>query len=248
MPMHDWTRVKASIYHNFHVLWTAGITNRLNTGLLPSGFFAMAEQIIGQPETDVVTLQTVPRNGPTGTINGGVSVVADPPRTRFVVPIAPDQERYVRRANRVVIRHELGDVVAVLEIVSPGNKDSRHSLRTFVEKAVDLIQQGVNLLIVDPFPPGPHDRHGVHQAIWDEFTDQPFELPSDKPLTLAAYQVQPLKIAYVEPIAVGDRLPDMPLFLHEETHVAVPLEEIYTTTFTVLPPEIRRLLEPSRDA
>jgi hypothetical protein len=45
--------------------------------------------------------------------------------------------------------------------------------------------------------------------IWDEFTDQQFELPPDKPLTLAAYQVEPIKTAYVEAVAVGDQLPDM---------------------------------------
>ena len=64
MPIHDWTRVKAGTYHNFHVLWMSTITNRLNAGLLPPGFFAMAEQIIGRPETDVVTLQTGSRSMP----------------------------------------------------------------------------------------------------------------------------------------------------------------------------------------
>lgn len=29
MPMHDWARVKAGTYHNFHVLWMSTLTNRL---------------------------------------------------------------------------------------------------------------------------------------------------------------------------------------------------------------------------
>ena len=61
-----------------------------------------------------------------------------------------------------------------------------------------------------------------HAAIWNEFTDQPFELPPDKPLTIAAYQVEPFKTAYVEPIAVADRLPDIPLFLFDKYNVNVP--------------------------
>ncbi len=138
----------------------------------------------------------------------------------------------------------MGEVVAVIEIVSPGNKDRKHSLRKFVEKAVELIEQGVSLLVVDPFPPGSHDPQGIHKAIWDEFTDQGFELPPDKPLTLASYQVEPIKTAYVEPIAVGDRLPDMPLFLEQNVYVPVPLEETYQATWNVLPVELRRLLEP----
>ena len=248
MPMHDWTRVKAGTYHNFHVLWMSSITNRLNAGLLPAGFFAMAEQIVGRPETDVVTLQTGARPKPSVASNGGVAIAPVRPKTRFVLPIPPEKERYARKANRIAIHHELGEVVAVIEIVSPGNKDRKRSLQTFADKAVDLLQQQVNLLIIDPFPPGPHDPNGIHGAIWGELTDQPFELPKDKPLTLAAYQVEPIKTAYVETIAVGDRLPDMPLFLYDEYGIDVPLEETYETTWNVLPVEIRQLLETANQS
>jgi hypothetical protein len=110
---------------------------------------------------------------------------------------------------------------------------------------VDLIDQQVNLLIIDPFPPGPHDPQGIHKAIWETFTDKSFELPPDKPLTLAAYQIEPTKTAFVETIAVGDRLPDMPLFLYDEYYIKVPLEETYQSTWNALPVEIRKLLEPT---
>ena len=53
MPMHNWSRVQAGVYHNFHVLWLSAITNRLNAGLLPKGMIAIAEQVIGGPEPDV---------------------------------------------------------------------------------------------------------------------------------------------------------------------------------------------------
>jgi hypothetical protein len=45
-------------------------------------------------------------------------------------------------------------VVAIIEIVSPGNKDSRNAIRTFVEKAADILNQGVNLLISENPPRG----------------------------------------------------------------------------------------------
>jgi len=245
MPMHDWTRVKSGTYHNFHYRWVAAIMDRLNAGLLPRGFFAMAEQIVGQPETDVVTLQAGSRPKPTFDCGGGVATALARPKTHFVLPIAHDEARYARKARRIAIHHELGRVVAVIEIVSPGNKDRKHSLQSFVDKAVDLIEQQVNLLIIDPFPPGPHDPQGIHRAISAEFVDEPFTLPADKLLTLVAYQVEPVRMAYVEPIAVGDRLPDMPLFLEDEFYILVPLEETYQTTWNVLPAELRRLLEPS---
>jgi len=90
--------------------------------------------------------------------------------------------------------------VAVVDVVSPGNKDRQHSLQTFVEKYVDLLDQQVNLLIIDPFPPGAHGVGGIHRVISAIYSDEPFELPADKPLTLVAYQVSPLLTAYVEPI------------------------------------------------
>src|SRR5262245_52332272 len=127
MPMHDWTRVKAGTYHNFHYRWIAAIMDRLNAGLLPPGFFAMAEQVIGKPETDVVTLQTGLRSKAPAAGNGGVAIAENRPKTRFILPLPV--ERYARKANRIAIHHELGEVVAVIEIVSPGNKDRKHSLK-----------------------------------------------------------------------------------------------------------------------
>jgi hypothetical protein len=246
MPMHDWTRVTAGTYHNFHFRWIAAIMDRLNAGLLPPGFFAMAEQFIGRPETDVVALQTKPSPKDQAVRNGGVAIAAPQPKTRFV--LALESERYARKANRIAVHHELGEVVSVIEIVSPGNKDRRHSLQSFVAKAIDLIEQRVNLLIVDPFPPGTHDLRGLAGAILDELGSERFELPADKPLTLAAYQVEPTEVAYVETLAIGDSLPDMPLFLYDAHHIYVPLEETYQTTWSVLPGEIRALLEPAAQA
>jgi hypothetical protein len=240
MPIHDWTRVKAGTFHNFHVLWTSTLTNRLNAGLLPPGYFAMAEQVIGGPEPDVVSLHTRPRPRPEG---GGVAVAPPPPKTTFVMPVPEETERYARKANQVVVRHELGDVVAVVEIICPGNKDSNHSIRVLAAKAGDLIRQGVNLLVVDLLPPGPRDPQGVHKVILDEITDQHFELPAGKPLTVASYQASPKRVAYVEPVAVGDRLPDMALFLYDGQFVVVPLEETYLATWAVLPVEIRQLFQ-----
>src|SRR5438128_8587337 len=106
MPIHDWTRVKAGTYHNFHYRWIAATIDRLNTGLLPPGYFAMAEQVIGKPEADVVTLQLDPK---ASTDSRGPVAVRARPRTKFVLPIPSDAARYARKANRIAIRHELGD-------------------------------------------------------------------------------------------------------------------------------------------
>ena len=104
----------------------------------------------------------------------------------------------MRKANRIVVRHRHGQVVAVVEIVSPGNKASKNELRTFVEKTSELIMQGIHLLVIDLFPPGKRDPQGIHKAIWDEFLEEEIVLPADQPLTLAAYDAGPPPVAYVE--------------------------------------------------
>ena len=57
MPIHDWSRVEPGIFHDFHQAWTVEIRNALNGGGLPAGYFALAEQVLGGPIPDVVTLQ-----------------------------------------------------------------------------------------------------------------------------------------------------------------------------------------------
>ena len=239
MPIHDWTLVSFGTFHNFHQGWMISLRDALNAGRLPEGYFAMAEQVIGRPEADVVALEIDSDDDLPS--EGGGTATAVRPQTAFVLPA--EEERYAAKATRVVVYHGLGRVVAVVEIVSPGNKNSRHALRSFVDKAVALIREGVSLLVVDLYPPGPRNPQGIHPLIWDEISDQPFMLPPGKPLTLAAYQCAPIKTAYVEPVAVGDRLPDMPLFLHDEWHVQTPLEEAYQAAWGVMPAPIKRLFD-----
>jgi hypothetical protein len=57
MPIHDWTRVDAGIFHAFHHRWISAISDVLNTGLLPSDFYALPEQMAAGFGPDVLTLQ-----------------------------------------------------------------------------------------------------------------------------------------------------------------------------------------------
>jgi len=241
MPIHDWTLVESGIFHDFHHSWTEEIKRTLNRGLLPPGYFALAEQIISGPIADVLTLRQLEKVKPKKAEPAGTAVLSAPPQARYV--LRAETERYARRAKRVTVRHSRGHVVAVIEIVSPGNKDSRNALRTFVDKMADLLRQGVHLLVVDLFPPGNRDPQGIHKAIWDELHEEPFELPADKPLTVAAYQAGDEKVAYVEPVAVGDVLPKMPLFLEPGACVLAPLEATYEATWEVFPAALKGLLE-----
>ena len=139
--------------------------------------------------------------------------------------------------------HSDHHVVAMVEIVSPGNKNNRNGLDAFVRKAREALAAGVHLLLVDFFPPGPRDPQGIHPAVWGE--DDAGEAPApppDKPLTCVAYIGGPAAEAFIEPVAVGDALPEMPLFLTPDEYVPVPLEATYRSAWDGLPAYWRDVL------
>src|SRR5262249_51021467 len=98
-------------------------------------------------------------------------------------------------------------------------------------------------LVVDLFPPGRFDPQGVHKAVWDELEDEDFELPADRPLIAASYDSGPIPVTYVEPLAVREILPEMPLFLEPASYVPAPLEAAYQAAWDVSPAAPKRPLE-----
>ena len=242
MPIHDWTRVYAGLFHDFHQSWSIRIKDALNAGRLPKGMNALVEQRAGPKEPDVLTVDRWVSRSDLPSTERGLATMA-PPTTRIVCKSS--KEFYSDLANRIVVKHHLGRTVAVIEIVSPGNKDSKRAFKEFIDKSLDFIRAGIHLLVVDLFPPTKRDPYGVHRAIWDEFEDEDvlFEFPEGKDRILASYNAGREKAAYVEPVAVGDMLPDMPLFLFEGYHVPVPLEATYLTTWSVYPKEMQEIVE-----
>lgn len=236
MPVHNWPRTPPALFHHFHQFWSVGLCTALNDGRLPQGFYALVEHAIGLVP-DVLTLQQQPNrfNGPRP--RGGLAVADTPPKTRFIT--RAEEDIYAAKANCVVVRMSAGAVVAVIEIISPGNKASHYALRAFVEKTADLLRHDINVLVIDLFPPSVRDPQGIHPLIWATVREEHFELPPDKPLTLAAYSAGPPRAAYVEPVAAGDPLPDMPVFLDADTYVPVPLEATYQETWERCPREFR---------
>jgi hypothetical protein len=244
MPIHDWTRVEAGIFHHFHHEWISALARALNAGVLPPDYYALAEQIAGGVGPDVLALESAelrPDDPSQAVSSGGVALETAPPAVRFTA--TAESEIYSARRSRVAVHHSSDDrVVAMLEIVSPGNKSSRHALRSFVDKAVEMLQRGVHLLIIDLFPPTPRDPQGLHAAIWSELEDCDFELPAGEPLTLASYTAATVKQAFIEPTAVGKSLADMPLFLDPSRYVPTPLETTYNEAFAGVPARWQREL------
>ncbi len=245
MSVHDWTRVSAGIFHHFHCSWITELGKALNGGILPSGYYALAEQEAFDVGPDVLTLKSPGTGGSEGRSihQGGTAVKESPPKVHFT-DTASEAVHYALKRRKLVIRHSSGDeIVALIEILSPGNKARNHALERFIDKALSALYHGYHLLIIDLLPPGPYDPQGIHGALWAEVKDAPFTLPAGKTLTLAAYAAGPATKAYIEPVAVGSSLPPMPLFLEEDRYVDAPLEETYLEAYRSLPERWRRVIE-----
>jgi hypothetical protein len=243
MPVHDWTTAEDGVFHDFHQEWMTAIKHALNRGILPADYYAMVDQVAGPGNPDVLGLQ---RSRPVGSRKpaggGRGTTTATLPSVQF--QDSAEHRPPVRRRKRVAIRHVTGDrVVALVEIVSSGNKSNRDAIRAFTNKLAEYLDGGIHLLVLDLFPPGRRDPNGIHPLIWSAFKKTTFELPAKKPLTLAAYAGGDVPRAFVQPVAVGDRLPDMPLFLTPEEHVNVPLDATYEAAWAEVPDRWREVLE-----
>ncbi|HEX3314966.1 MAG TPA: DUF4058 family protein [Gemmataceae bacterium] len=242
MPLHDWMRVDAGIFHDFHTVWIGNLRTRLNSGLLPADYYALAEQVAGGLGPDVRTLREPEDSDDAPAEGGGLAVATAPPRVAWTG--RAEEEIYTRKQRQLVIRHASHHrVVAIVEIVSPGNKGSQHAFDSLLAKSLAALDQGIHLLLVDLLPPSRRDPLGIHSALWERLTGEVYHPPEGKDRTLAVYSGGTVKTAYVEPIRVGQALSEMPLFLSEERYVNVPLEETYQASYVGLPRIYRDLLE-----
>jgi hypothetical protein len=127
----------------------------------------------------------------------------------------------------------------MIEIVSAGNKHDAADVGSLVEKTVVALSKGVHVVLIDLHPPGRFDPDGLHNLIWAELGQEPVAWPDDHPLGVVSYLSNRRVLSYLEPLRVGDRLPDIPLFLTASLFVPLPLESTYLAAFDDLPEHLR---------
>jgi hypothetical protein len=248
MPAYDWTRVDDGIFHAFHVAWIPLIQKQLNDGLLPEGYYALAEQHAGRTIPDLLTLHASPedldpRYPSLPPASGGTAVAVEPPQVRRRQTIEP---LGLARRRSLAIRHVSGHrLVALLEILSPANKDRQSAVQDFATKVVSALDAGVHVMVVDLFPPGKFDPQGMHGVIRQRLDnwDEPYDLPAEEPLTLVSYAAGPQVEVYLEHIAVGNQVPAMPLFLRPDRYIKVPLEATSGEAYAGMPAYWRGVIE-----
>src|SRR2546421_10011379 len=115
-------------------------------------------------------------------------------------------------------------LVAVIELVSPGNKDRPAERRAFTAKCASYLAQGVSLIVMDIVT----NRHAnLHNDLMRLMEAAPgLDFPAEVTLYAAAYR--PVRRGeqeeidfWLRPLAVGAPLPTLPLRLTRDLFVAV---------------------------
>jgi hypothetical protein len=231
MPLLDHFHPPLSLqrhWESFHTTWAGTLADSLNEDWLPPGYFA-EEQVTfgGRVEIDVATFGTEELAG-LPPDNGGIATLpktwtAPPPTQTF--PVVWLDELSVR-----IYSSEGGpQLVAAVELVSPANKDRPDSRRAFVAKCAAYLHQRLSLVVVDVVTSRMAD---LHRELLTALTASAAVSPPSQPLFAAAYRSlrpdeQPVVECWHEPLAVGDPLPRLPLFLTPDLAVPLDLELTY---------------------
>lgn len=245
MPLRDHFHPPLSDYKawtSVHSGWAFVIAQRLNGAVLPDRF--ESDHLVhhgNQIAIDVATYEEdagpslFGRNGTAGGVATAPVVYAPPaPVLSGEVEFA-EPDLYEIRVRKAVGGWKL---VAAVELVSPANKDRPEHRRAFAVKCGSYLQQGVSVVVVDVVTERHANLHadlvGLLGLSADRFGWRP---PAD--LAAVSYRVvQENDRTRLDvtpfPLAVGEVLPTVPLWLEPGLAVPLELELTYTTTCQAL--------------
>ena len=188
-------------WESFHSRWANSIADELHRVLPPRYFAEVQVHLGGQVEADVAEFE-------------------------HTLETAPDD-------MEVHVRDQADDarLVAVVELLSPRNKDRDDSRRAFAAKCVAYLQRGVGLVVIDIVTSRQFNLHNemARMMNWGDA----FLMPPDAMLCAAAYRParrQESNQIDVWPhrLAVGQALPLVPLALRGASAVPLDLEATYS--------------------
>lgn len=218
-------------WEGFHSRWAGALADALNRGELPENLFAEpAVHIGGQAQVDAATLEEDSASAANG--RGATRTITRPAKTApaptWVLPAVFPDSFEVK-----VFSTEAGPtLVAAIELVSPSNKDRPQTRSAFAVKCASYLAQGVHLIIVDVVTSRNANLHNEIMALMESAK---YDLPSEAKLYSVAYR--PVLRESREEIDVwpatfqiGDRLPDLPLYVAADLLIMVDFEAAYQET------------------
>jgi hypothetical protein len=221
-------------WRSFHGAWAAAMARLLNQGVLPAGYYAVPFVDRDSPvEIDVAAL----RESEATVSEGGelAPQMWSPPAPGLAVAV----ELPASDAVEVQVFTDDGDprLMAAIELVSPRNKDRPQARQAFAVKCVGYLQQGSSVVVVDTVTTR---RADLTTAILSLLGIEAGTLPTPTTLSAVSYQAvgreeetQQLQL-WPAPLALGQPLPTLPLWIATDFSVPLDLEASYQVTCTDL--------------
>ncbi len=223
-------------WEGFHSAWANTIVRHLARQLPPRCYVEPHIHLGIQVEADIANFESETaetREG--GTSNGIAMAVAAPPQPPQTFAIDfPAQDLFEVR----VYDEESGSrLVAVIELVSPGNKDRPEARHAFTIKCASYLQERVALIVVDIVTNRQADMYA--QLLELLLLTDADRGAGEMHLHTAAYRTTKENDSWrmdvwPERLTVGAVLPAMPLFLASNYSLMVDLEAAYEETCQVL--------------
>lgn len=239
MPLRDHFRPPVSSRHSwegFHAQWPAMLVQRLSP-TLPAGYTAEPRVHLGQYfELDIGGFETaVASESPAAGDAGGTAPYAAPNPTATIDADLGEQYEY----EVLVFDEGRGrTLVAAVEFVSPANKDRPDHRQAFATKCAALVQKGVSVSIVDVVTVRQFNLYADLLALFEKHDPV---LGPDPPHTYAVTlrgrkrpRTRSVLDVWFHPLVVGQRLPELPLWLDTDLSVSLDLEGSYQDTCRVL--------------
>lgn len=216
MALHDWSDRYG--WEGLHAYWMTEIARQLRADL-PPGYRA----IIGSSPLVTIAKESVK---PDVAVTNGATPHSAPQRSAEFNEVAVamlNEEDLTLQVGRA------GRLIAVVELISPRNKDRPAARERYAERYLNYLHAGVHLLIADVHrrPAG----FAFAEAIADALEA---ELPRGPAPSAVTYRVGPnaafggrLLAVWHRPLVVGEPLPAMPLPLGPDSEVSVDLDGTY---------------------
>jgi hypothetical protein len=232
MPLRDHFRpptTRHGSWESLHGMWPAIIVQHLRRQLPPGYVSAPRVRLGPYYEIDIGAFERDDREPGVGSGGGGTATLAAARPTWAVETDVPEEDEY---AVEIYNAEEERQLVAVIEIVSPANKDRLDKRRAFVGKCAALLRKGVAVSIVDVVT----IRHANLYAEVMTFIGHPDPTLSAEPppiyasscrWTTNASGTRARLEAWSHPLAVGQPFQPLPLWLSDDVRLVFDLERSY---------------------
>lgn len=238
MPLRDHFRSPLDDVHawdELHGMWPAMIVREL-VPLLPEPYFAAPGVHLGiLYEIDIGTYReslpeplSVREKGETATL------YTAPAPTLTLEPTLPEDDIY---EVRIYDSRRNRRLVAAIELVSPSNKSSPESRATFVSKVAELLKQGICVSIVDVVSTRHSNLYAELLSRLQSHDPAVGDPPSDMYAVTSRLRSQsPRQMLdnWYYPLAIGQPLPSLPIWLNADLAISLPLEASYEETCRTL--------------